>query len=247
MDLDDFENQIKNIKRRVVALFNSSELIKKLGEATQKGDSSIVTQVDIEISEIVKEEFSEFELCFYSEEEFDELSYPAIVVDPIDGTRELERGLQECAVSIALLNSQNFNDNYGWIYNPYTQFEISNWQSFIAPKKNRDQKLLGLVSNSEWIRGKYNYVTSSEIALAPRGSIAFKLGLLGAGACDFVITLRPKNIWDIAAGNIILNDRNFVCFMNGKVVDEFNETRLDGPILWCHPENLDMLRSIFQI
>mgnify|MGYP001187216264 CR=1 FL=1 len=45
------------------------------------------------------------------------------------------------------------------------------------------------------------------------GSVAYKLGLTGAGHADIFASLRPKNEWDICAGNCIINEAG------GKLID----------------------------
>ena len=45
------------------------------------------------------------------------------------------------------------------------------------------------------------------------GSVAYKLGLTAAGQADIFASLRPKNEWDICAGNCIINEAG------GKLID----------------------------
>ena len=45
------------------------------------------------------------------------------------------------------------------------------------------------------------------------GSVAYKLGLTAAGEADIFASLRPKNEWDIGAGNCIINEAG------GKLID----------------------------
>jgi len=52
------------------------------------------------------------------------------------------------------------------------------------------------------------------------GSVAYKLGLTAAGKADIFASLRPKNEWDICAGNCIINEAG------GKLIDLNNEQRL---------------------
>ena len=49
--------------------------------------------------------------------------------------------------------------------------------------------------------------------MKPVGSVAYKLALTSAGKADVFISLRPKNEWDICAGNCIVNEAG------GKLVD----------------------------
>ena len=49
--------------------------------------------------------------------------------------------------------------------------------------------------------------------------MAYKLGLTAAGKADIFATLRPKNEWDICAGNCIINEAG------GKLIDLYGNPR----------------------
>lgn len=213
-------------------------------EVNRKEDCSLVTEVDLFVSKLVKNELLKMEkykpFHFFSEEEYGELLYPAAILDPIDGTRELVKGIPECAVSLGLMNSSNLRDpeNFGWIFNPFTGFSIDNSLPCLQPKFVLKKKILGMVSRSEFEKGYFNKFLSNESAfeITPRGSIAFKLGLLAAGGCDFVLSLSPKNIWDIAAGTILCQNRNIFLYQNGKFITDLDEIRIEGVLIWAPAE-----------
>jgi myo-inositol-1(or 4)-monophosphatase len=52
------------------------------------------------------------------------------------------------------------------------------------------------------------------------GSVAYKLGLTAAGQADIFASLRPKNEWDICAGNCIINEAG------GKLIDLHGNPRI---------------------
>ena len=56
--------------------------------------------------------------------------------------------------------------------------------------------------------------------LKPIGSVAYKLGLTAARKADIFASLRPKNEWDICAGNCIVNEEG------GKLIDLFGKQRI---------------------
>ena len=56
--------------------------------------------------------------------------------------------------------------------------------------------------------------------LKPIGSVAYKLGLTASGQADMFASLRPKNEWDICAGNCIINEAG------GKLIDLNGAPRL---------------------
>ena len=206
---------------------------------SKKEDHSIVTEIDHLVSKIAKEklkahpEFKTF--IFYSEEDYEKLEFPSIILDPIDGTIELAKGRPECVVSLAVMHSSEIADpkNFGWLYNPFSGFSLDSKCLFHSHLNRSSQQTLGLVSRSEWHKGYYRELKNKNIVVVPRGSIAFKLGLLASGGCDFVVSKAPKNIWDIAAGTILLSQRGISFYCGGELVTHLNQVRYDQTLLWC--------------
>jgi myo-inositol-1(or 4)-monophosphatase len=213
----------------------------------RKEDNTIVTEIDIFISNIIKSELSDLsEFCFFSEEDYETLSFPSIILDPIDGTKELVQGYPECCLSLAIMEENNLDKGWGWIFNPFTGFEISTDDDFFGALNFNKDPLVGFVSRSEWSKGLFNKEKErTSMSLIPRGSIAYKLGLLASGACDFVVTKKPKNIWDVAAGSILCQKRGFNFYQNGIEISSFSETRLEGPLYWCRKENSLRIQEYF--
>lgn len=60
-----------------------------------------------------------------------------------------------------------------------------------------------LVSQSEWRKGKFDRI-KEDLTIQPSGSIARKLALLAAGVGDLVVSLNPKNDWDICGGTALV-------------------------------------------
>lgn len=210
-------------------------------EVNRKEDFSPVTEIDLFVSSLIKIELLKIDKYknyhFFSEEDYGELLYPAAILDPIDGTRELVKGIPECAVSLGLMNSTSLLDpeNFGWIFNPFTGFSIDTSLPSLQSKFVLKKKILGMVSRSEFEKGYFdNFLTNeSTVEITPRGSIAFKLGLLAAGGCDFVLSLSPKNIWDIAAGTILCQKRDIFLYQNGQIITDLTNVRIDGVLIWA--------------
>lgn len=223
-------------------------------EVNRKEDYSLVTEIDLFVSNLIKNELLKIEkyrtFHFFSEEEYDDLLFPAAILDPIDGTRELVKGIPECAVSLGLMNSADLRDpeNFGWIFNPFTGFSIDNSLPCLQSKFVLKKKILGMVSRSEFEKGYFDKFLSNESAveITPRGSIAFKLGLLAAGGCDFVLSLSPKNIWDIAAGTILCQKRDIFLYQNGKIITDLDNIRIDGVLIWAPAELAEDLWKKFK-
>ena len=76
-----------------------------------------------------------------------------------------------------------------------------------------------LNSRSETKKGLWDSHIETFKELKPIGSVAYKLGLTAAGKADIFASLRPKNEWDICAGNCIVNEAG------GKLIDLFGKQR----------------------
>ncbi len=222
-------------------------------DTKKKQDQSPVTAIDLYISNLIKEDILESkdfsDYSFFSEEDAQNFKYPCIILDPIDGTRELVRGVEECAVSLAIMPTPFLKDSFAWIYNPFSGFEISTNSTFVPhPHRQEFEPLLGLISRSEWEKGFYSNHDFSKSLLAPRGSIALKLGMLAANMADYVVTRRPKNVWDIAAGTIIAHRHNIFMYQEGKKIESFieGENSYNYPIFWCREEIKDRIWKLFQ-
>ena len=135
------------------------------------------------------------------------------VVDPMDGTKEFIEGIPHFVVSIGLV--KNGAPIIGVLYNPVTEeiFYSEKGQGAYYNHKpikcstNEEMNEIDIVvSRSEIKAGlwkEYNNVFKNKHEI---GSVAYKLGLVASGQYDFFVTLKPKNEWDICAGQIILTE-----------------------------------------
>lgn len=218
-----------------------------------KSDQSFVTEIDQYVSNLIKKRLKEHldysNYTFFCEEDFKSYAFPCAILDPIDGTRELVRGRPECAVSLALMKTPEIDDpkNFAWLYNPLSGFSLDSSMPFVATTDKSLSKILTFVSRSEFHKGHYNkYLNHPQIDITPRGSIAFKLGLLASGACDFIISLEPKNVWDIAAGTILCAQRGIHFYENGKRVMELDRKNYSGALIWAPEFLAPLVLEIFQ-
>jgi myo-inositol-1(or 4)-monophosphatase len=211
-----------------------------------KSDYSPVTEVDQLISDFIKQTPLSQGLHFYSEEEHGELEFPALIVDPLDGTRDFLKGRPECAVSVAWMKNPRFNDShFAVIFNPFTGFTTHSALTAPWQPKSQPEPWTGMVSRSEWNKGLYPTSHTDTYDLIPRGSIAFKLGLLSSGACDFVVSLRPKNVWDIAAGTLLAHQRGLEFWSAGKKIESLDAAHYQAPLIWATPDKIPTLLKSF--
>lgn len=219
-------------------------------EVSKKNDSSVVTNVDLRLSALIKALVHQHlgdEFIFFCEEDHEALSFPTIVLDPIDGTKGLVTGTFESAVSLAIMESPDIKTGYGYIFNPFKGFEMSSDTVFLKTVSKPLDKKLGFVSRSEWEKGIYKDLHDDDISLSPMGSIAYKLALLAAGACDFVFSANPKNIWDIAAGTILCRQRDIYLYdSHGEQVDQLKDAHIKGPMFWCREETKSTIMAMME-
>ncbi len=222
MSQDSFLKKTEEIK---VKIRNKLSNIKSL-QINKKSDHSIVTEVDIYISNVVENAFAKAIDNFYCEEKDYELVYPTTILDPIDGTREFSQGIPECVVSLSVFRTEKIEDaQYSWIYNPLNQDEFFSFtDSFKTQFKKSSQPL---VSHTEFEKGLFN-----ELEVKPVGSIAYKLALLSVDKAPYVISLRPKNIWDIAAGTHLCHLQGYSFYENGVKVSVLDKKLYKPPLVW---------------
>lgn len=207
-----------------------------------KQDNSPVTELDLFLSShielIMQENYPQ--ATFYSEEKFNEWKFPLIALDPLDGTREYIDGRDEWAISIGYFQSENF-EGEGWVYNPKTGECFESAQRIPYTKKS---KYRGETSRSEWKKGLFTNKSTEKFEVVPVGSIAYKLGRLSNGKCDFVVSLNPKNIWDIAGGTLLCKEAGMKFYSQGKEVTSVQKL-YEPPLLWCHEELFSELSKIY--
>ena len=195
-------------------------------EIKDKGYHNPVTTADhasdARIKEILTEAYPEY--GWLSEETVDSkerLKKDRVwVVDPLDGTKEFIEGVPHFVVSIALV--EDGVPIVGVLYNPVTTEMFSaargkgatlNDSSIHCSSKENTSEMAILNSRSETKRGLWSPYSDSFSELRAIGSVAYKLGLTAAGEADIFASLRPKNEWDICAGNCIINEAG------GKLID----------------------------
>ncbi len=144
----------------------------------------------------------------------------------MDGTKEFIEGVPHFVVSIALV--ENGEPVLGILYNPVTYEMFSavkgagaklNEKSIKCFAKDNLNQMVILNSRSETRKGLWTTFGNTFGELKPIGSVAYKLGLTAAGKADIFATLRPKNEWDICAGNCIINEAG------GKLIDLYGNRR----------------------
>jgi myo-inositol-1(or 4)-monophosphatase len=132
------------------------------------------------------------------------------IIDPLDGTWEFVTGVPEFVVSIALC--VDGEAVLGVLYNPITEETFAGmrgegvWLNQVSVSVSPTTDLAAstfCVSRSEAGKGLLRDL-EGRLQLRPKGSVAYKCGLVAAGRYDGVFTHNPRNEWDICAGVAII-------------------------------------------
>ncbi len=207
--------------------------------------SGPIEDVDLNISKFLKSLALSHDLysnySFYSEEQqSSQLEAPLLLLDPIDGTREFRAKIHECCVSLSFLTSFKLNDqkNIHWIWNFFNDDEVLFYDnafkvnSFSSRNIQKSKKLLTFISRSDYEKYDLSSFSYDNIQIEPVGSIAYKLALMNAGLCDFIISLSNKHIWDICAGSMLLSLKGYQLYINSSEQTQLNDKLLAGPMYW---------------
>jgi len=193
----------------------SKILIRDFGEieklqVSKKGPKDFVTNSDIKTEKIIIEELKKARpnYSIISEENGSEKNKDyknTWIIDPIDGTINFLHGIPHFAISIGLLSNDEIKT--GLIFDP-----IKN-EMFYADKDN------GAFFNNERIRvskknelseclfatGGKKYNSINEITTRKSGCAALDLAYVASGRYDGYCQSN-LNLWDIAAGLIIIKE-----------------------------------------
>ena len=175
------------------------------------------------------------------------------IVDPLDGTKEFIEGVPHFSVSIALVE-----DGYpvvGIIYNPYTEEMFSaekdkgasfNGSNINISKKEQLKEASITVSRSEYRKKLWEKYSDNFCSIEPIGSVAYKLGLVGANKYDIFSTIAPKNEWDICAGDCIVREAGgLVKTINDKnIIYNQKKTLVTDPIIATNSKLFDMVSDL---
>ncbi|MCS7205569.1 MAG: hypothetical protein NZ853_07715 [Leptospiraceae bacterium] len=223
-----------------------------------KGNHHPITSADILVNDFLKEKLGSLfpEAYYLSEESKSEekrFAYDYLwIVDPIDGTREFMNHTSEYAVSVGLVYRNEAIlgavalPAEGWIFlgvqgklldsEPflikYNYFEKmqETIKSFNYFNKELDQAKI-LVSKTEFKKHGFSQFSSSW-NIFPTGSVARKLAKVAIQEGDLLISLVPKNEWDICGGVALLKAVGQVALSKVHLLEkEFSEVLFNKPNL----------------
>lgn len=238
---------LNQLKKEIMEFLTPFYMGKSKIEERKKPDETEVTNIDTGLSDLIgrvfrnNKDYKHFN--YFSEEDHTQLEFPAVIVDPIDGTKGLVRGLNECCISIAVMHDSDISnqDNFGILFNPFTGLVVTSFDEFILPPNVMKGRISGQISRSEFDSGLFPQTEHDNVSLIPKGSIALKLAYLATGACDFVFCKRDKMIWDIAAGAIICSRLGIDFYCGDEKILNLDNELFKGPFCWINPSHKDKI------
>ena len=208
---------IKAAEKASRALIRDFGEIEKL-QVSVKGPSDFVSNADLKAEKIIIEELKKARPYYsiISEEDGSESNKDKSntwIIDPIDGTTNFLHGIPHFAISIALKSEDEIVS--GLIYDPIKDemfYGEKDNGSFFNNQRIRTSKKKEISSCLFATGGKYK----NEINLPIRrsGSAALDMAYVAAGRFDGYFQ-NDLNLWDIAAGVIILKEA-------GGIINEIN-------------------------
>lgn len=174
------------------------------------------------------------------------------VVDPIDGTRAFLHGRKEWMISVALVQFQK--PVLAVLYAPATG-------DYYVARAGRGAKLNGeTISVSERSRlatsimmGAPEAFHSAKFWPTPwpdtmecryANSIAYRLCEVASGRADCCVTLRPKNDWDVAAADLVMQEAGGIMLDGDGQALEYNHRKpLHAHIMAANPKLIPKLEK----
>ena len=225
---------------------------KKAGKflLTQKSEEKLITsekgrdiklELDIKTEELIRKELAVTKIQVQGEEIVSKIDQKLRwVVDPIDGTANYFRGLNQCCVSIALMNDHECQIGVIYDFNTDECYEaikghgakLNNVSIRVSSitEKNKASLTTGFPA-SESVNSSLDFLEDLKGWKKIRmfGSAALSCAYVASGKCDFYAE-KGVYLWDFAAGiclveeaggkaefSLIDDERYSVKFSNGKL------------------------------
>ena len=237
-----------DVGRIAAALEESAELASTFSPSSvyvhHKGWDGPVTEADHALDELLHRALVRPGEGWLSEETHDDghrIGMERVwVVDPIDGTRGFLAGQAEWCVSVGL--SVDGEIAAAGILNPWAEetylaerggtATLNSDATRVTDHEELSSDVTILASRSEVRWGSWHRFRGASFKVRTIGSIAYKMALVAAGKADAVISLEPKNEWDVAAGALLVEAAGGVVTDLGGRPMQFNQrdTLIDGVI-----------------
>lgn len=215
MDLQALSKLAKKTALKAGDFLMAQKLVPKKIDSESGRD--IKLELDRKTEELIRKELKVSQIGVQGEElgnhAFKELRW---VVDPIDGTANYFRGLDQCCVSIALMNGDecligiihNFNTKELYEATKGHGAKLNNQPITVSKIKERNKASLTTgFPASETVESSYEFLDDLKGWKKIRmfGSAALSCAYVASGKCDFYAE-KGIYLWDFAAGIILVEE-----------------------------------------
>ncbi|WP_299900990.1 3'(2'),5'-bisphosphate nucleotidase CysQ [uncultured Ruegeria sp.] len=204
-----------------------------------------VTEADLAVNTMLEEQLCSARpgygwLSEESEDSPDRLNRSnTFIIDPIDGTRSFAEGARTWAHSIAVADDGVVTAAV--IYLPMRDllYTAAQGQGATLNGETITTSVTAELLQSEILAAKPNLdarnwrnAQAPEFERAYRPSLAYRMALVAQGRFDGMLTLRPSWEWDIAAGDLIIQEAGGICSdrTGQKLIFNNAHPRLNGVI-----------------
>lgn len=168
------------------------------------------------------------------------VSYPLLIVDPVDGTNNFSRGIRFSSISLAIslgddikdivagLVMDLFNKDIYWAV-PSEGAYLNNSRIKVGNPKKFNDLFVSIVINKSVLRPKLIELLSRVKILRFFGSSALELSLVACGKLDGFIDLRGKlRIFDLAPGYLLVKEAGGSIYVNQEGLEPVSISRVKG-------------------
>jgi len=259
----DLSGAVQTVSDWVVGSWQRLQVVEAPGKAADRDNptTDLDQQVDARLRSSLLAVFEARGIrpCWLSEESADSPSRlgadDVLIVDPIDGTRNLVAGRPEASISIAWWHRGDLR--WALVRHPFLDQTLTAWAGGGTCLNGRPVHVLDarsldgirlLVSRHEHRQGLLAPL-EGRVPMEPVGSAAYKIACVAGGLCHGTFTVHPRSEWDLAAGALLVREAG------GVVTDalgrplRFNQPDVvrsgvvaAGPRL--HPLLLDLVASL---
>ena len=215
MNLNELKNLAVDAAMQAGEFLNNSKLEKK--ESLEEEGRDIKLIIDQDTEKLIRLSLQKTDIPILGEEYGGEISEEKYwVIDPIDGTANYFRGLDECCVSIALM--ENDEALIGVIYNfnndqMYTAIKdqgafLNNTKISVSDIASKDKASITTgFPASETVESSMNFLEDLKGWKKVRmfGSAALSCAYVASGKCDYYAE-KGVYLWDIAAGICLVKE-----------------------------------------
>ncbi|GHU21535.1 inositol monophosphatase [Alphaproteobacteria bacterium] len=210
-------------------------------QVSVKNNRAFVTSADLKADKILKDELQHARPTYsLTSEESEEIvgedpSYRWIV-DPLDGTVNYMHGFPHWAISIALQKDGEFIAavTYDPIKNEMFWAEkgcgayVNDKKIRVSGKRTMSDLLISVCSLDQ-VAGKKVFTLANRFRRT--GSVTLDMAYVAAGRMDLLLSSADPNIWDVAAGILLVREAGGVAAAkNGKAIASYEEMAILGNV-----------------